>query len=144
MYELKLKCKDLDETINYINELLDIGKDTMLARNVLTGEVTKDGRFTLSSKQRGASLSEYVGRIHVDESGVSLKGVIQARKKRLYLLFVLIVLNALLGFFMIFSGNGLFMLFGPLFIMLPWINVWLANRGHYLKASLKVIFNRQV
>ncbi len=112
-----------------------------MAFNYLTGHVDDNGAFVFSCKARGAGLSEFEGSLTTKEDGIYLVGKIQPRQSKMKLLYGLIAFNMIFGLMLMFSKNPLLMLVSILFITIPWLNLVVAKKGNYLKASLAKIFN---
>lgn len=141
-FEIKMKQQSIDEAVLAIKAQLKKDEKTLLSRNALIGEIDQAGNFNLTSRQRGAGLSQFIGKLVEEDENIYLKGEILLNNKKMKMFLIMMIFNGIFGLLLIFSGNPLFMLVGPVFITLPWVNVWIAKRGNYLKSSLNIIFSR--
>lgn len=112
----------------------------MLALNTLKGKIDSHGHFSLTSRARGAAFSQFEGQVYKRTDGIYLEGDIQPIPSKMRLIYGLVGFNAILALAMFASGNPIFQLAGVFFLIIPWLNVAVAKKGNYLRASLKKIF----
>jgi len=141
MHTIKMNQKTEKEARAYINDLLEKGNSKFMAFNYLIGHIDDTGVFVFSCRAKGAGLSEFEGRLITKEDGIYLVGNIQPRQSKMKLLYGLIAFNMILGLMLMFSANVLLKLVSIPFLTIPWLNVLVAKKGNYLKASLRKIFN---
>lgn len=139
-FELKINAETVDEGVSLVKNRLEKDKGGVLALNTLKGKIDKQGHFSLTSRARGAAFSQFEGQVIKRSEGVFLEGDVHPISSKLKLLYGLVALNAVLAGAMFLSGNPIFQLFGVFFLVIPWLNVSVAKKGNYLRASLKKIF----
>jgi len=125
------------EVIDKLQALIDKGNSSILAYKALTGYIEPDGSFEISCRGRGTSLSQFRGQVVEGDQGICLEGVIEIKPSKRVLLGAVLGLNVLLGVALLLSGEPLFMLVSPLFIGVAGLNLFIANKGTYLKIALK-------
>ena len=64
-FELETKYVTISQAEDEIEKLIEKSKKNRLALNLLTGKIYDNGDFKLSSKARGAALSEFVGSLEL-------------------------------------------------------------------------------
>lgn len=139
-YNLKLKQKSIAEAREYIDALLENAKTSRLKRNVLIGYIDDDNNFSFSSRAKGSALTEFVGKMEMKEDGIYLIGHIRPKKGKMTLLYAMSILNVVIAIMLMLSQNPIFMLVSVLFLIVPVLNIWVTNKGFYLKASLRGLF----
>ncbi len=139
-YQIELKADNKKQAQIILKKMIENGKEIPFKVGALSGTVDDSGTFVLTVKARGASASEFVGKIEETEEGVYLTGEVQARKSMMRRIYALIAMNSIVGVLMFLSGNPIFQIFSLLFITVPWLNVSAARKGTYLKAALEKQF----
>ncbi len=119
---IKTKYKSKSECIE---ECRDIKNKTIMAMNLnrkISGSMTPDGRFELSSRAKVAAMYEFIGYVEENSDGVFMVGDIQAKKLQKTLILISIVLFSLLGMGFILTFDPVMLFIGVLFMIVPWIN----------------------
>lgn len=89
----------------------------------LIGEVTDQNSFRIGSNQKSAATHEFIGYIVQKEDGIYMEGDIKARKFSERMIYLSLIFGVVFGIMLILSLNPVFVLFGILFMLMPWMNV---------------------
>ena len=136
-FQLPYNVGTKTEVIEKLEELIEKGNKSFLAFRALTGHIDPDGSFEISCRGRGSSLSQFRGQVIETDQGVCLKGVIEIKPSKKILLGGVLGLNVLFGIGLFLTGDSLFMLVAPLFIIIAFLNGLIASKGSYLKVALR-------
>ena len=98
----------------------------------LWGTVDEQGRFEITSGKKGAALFIFRGKVEVIDNNIHMIGDISIRTHGKVMLYVSIVMMTLFGLLLIVSLNPVFILFGIMMIVLPWLNVVYAMKNDAL------------
>lgn len=139
-FNLKLNQSNMTEAREYIDALLENARTNKLKRNVLIGYIDDNNNFSFSSRAKGSSLTEFVGKMDMKEDGIYLIGHIRPKKEKMTILYAMSILNVVIALMLILSANPIFMLMSVLFLIVPVLNIWVTKKGFYLKASLRGLF----
>jgi hypothetical protein len=139
-FEMKTNYESIEEAVEKVAQLIENSKKTLVAMNLLTGEIKLGGEFILSSKARGAAMSEFIGKIVQREDGVYLVGIIQPKESAMKRFYLLGAFNLIFAFILVMSGNFVFVIFALLLLFVLFMNMNITKKGNYLRVSLKQIF----
>lgn len=98
----------------------------------LVGEITPQDTFVIASNQKGVATHEFVGEIYQKDNDIFMKGIIRPRKFSMIIVYAYVVFGLIFGITLILSFNPVFMFFGLLFMLVPWLNVVHLNKSNAL------------
>ena len=116
-YESKEDC---------IENCRDIKSKTVMAMSLnrkISGTMTTGGQFVLSSRSKGAAMFEFKGHVEENRDGVFMVGDIAPKSFQVKLIYTSVIIMMLAGAAMMLTFNPVLLLFGVLFMVIPWANV---------------------
>lgn len=87
---------------------------------------------TITTNNKAAGSFEFKGHMTICGDAICLEGMIQAKKTSKRIVLISLLTSSLLGLFLLTTANPVWVLFGLLFMAVPWLNVWHLKKSKFL------------